>query len=113
MKKARLKLLFEVVKTFDVRPIQFSLSGDSVEFRIEILRQCSSGGLYTARVWRKELYRIQPSFPQARGRPQHHASDEMIMVEDNLIVWPGAKGISGKSVKSVVKQVLLELSKNA
>jgi hypothetical protein len=70
----------EIVKTVDLQPIQ-TIIGDDLKFRIEILRDHSSGE-FSAILWRIENYRVQPTFPQADGVPTSILADEEILVKD-------------------------------
>jgi hypothetical protein len=71
----------EIIKTVDLQPIQM-VSGDSLKFRIEIIRDNLSGE-FSAILWRVENYRIQPTFPQQEGVPNSDFADEEILVRDS------------------------------
>jgi hypothetical protein len=47
--------------------------------RLEILEKVTQPGLFRARVWRIESYRLQSTFPQENGEPSHAPSDELIL----------------------------------
>lgn len=75
-------------------------------FRVEILRAWRSRGKYRARVYRKESFRIQPTFPQQAGKPQYEQSDEGFFVEDVSGAWDT---LNGKTVKEVFEKVLQKI----
>lgn len=95
----------EVLKVYDLKPILIPGNGDSVRFRVEILRDCGGKRLCRARVWRSESYRLRPTFPQEKGRPKGSLADEMIWVEDAMLSGKVDK-IIGKSPKRVFSEVL-------
>ncbi len=71
---------YEIVKTVDLQPIRM-VSGDDLRFRIEILRDHSSGEC-SAVLWRMKNYRVQSTFPQIHGLPTSALADEEILVKD-------------------------------
>jgi hypothetical protein len=76
----------EIVRTYDVGPIQMPPGiGDDFRFRIEILRASARKRQYQARVWRIETYRVQPTFPQKKGRPTDDPCDELLLVRDHSL----------------------------
>ena len=97
--------LFEVVRTLDMAEIPLETDVPSYRFRIELLKQLGHTR-YHARVYRKETFRVQPTFPQKEGKPRYEPSDEEIFVEDILERW---EGISGRTAKDVLDQVLRKL----
>jgi hypothetical protein len=65
----------------DTVELTFAVGDDEIQLRVEILECIEPKGCYTARLWRYEHYRIQPTFPQSGGEPTHEASDELILKE--------------------------------
>jgi hypothetical protein len=100
-KKALLDVT-EIVKTVDLSPISMDGSGDDVRLRVEILRRGRGKARFTARVWRIEFYRLQPTFPQKDGRIVTDAADERVLVVDENF----AEGVSGASAGAVLKEVI-------
>ncbi len=105
-RKARIEVA-EVVRTVDLSPIRMGGNGDDVRLRVEILRRGRGKARFTARVWRVEFYRIQPTFPQKTGRPSTDAADEQVLVVDENF----AQGISGSSASVVLKKVIAEIER--
>ena len=55
-------------------------SDDEYVFRVEVLGPYRAEGRFHARVWRRECFRIQSTFPQDDdGIPKDEPSDEMIL----------------------------------
>jgi hypothetical protein len=82
----RARIRAEVVRTFELEPIELP-DGDVIVLRAEILRV--DRGKFTARLWRVERFRVQPSFPQQDGTPSHLASDEALLVEEPGVLDSG------------------------
>lgn len=102
----RLTPALEVVKIVDLETIASRGNTPSFHFRVEILREIKDRGRYRARVYRRETFRIQPSFPQKAGRPIYHRSDEFFFVEDFARDW---ESLTGKTEKEILNRVLREL----
>lgn len=66
-----------------VQVLELSIPSDDDELilRVEILQNLAEPNLFSARIWRLEHYRLQSTFPQRDGVPQHCPSDEVIMKE--------------------------------
>jgi len=95
--------MYEVAKIIDLEPIEASeASGESYKFRIEILRECKTDGQYHARVYRRETYRLQPTFPLSNGAPERASWDHEILVVDEAQDW---EHCTGHSVDEVLAQV--------
>ena len=58
---------------------------ESFRVRLEVTRSRAWPCMFRANVWRAELYRIQSTFPQKRGRPLHDPSDELVWVETGAL----------------------------
>jgi|SRR6266850_275896 len=91
-----------VVQTVDLDPIALP-DGTSLDFRIEVLETMGEGGRFRARVWRREHFRIQSSFPQENGEPSDQPSDEEILVTDHAARW---NDLIGKTPDEVVQAVI-------
>src|SRR2546426_1088880 len=75
----------EIVKVVEIEVAGSQENGFApLHFRVEVMKVLGSG-LITARVWRKEFYRIRPTFPQKRGRPSIPEADEVLLVEETSI----------------------------
>ena len=73
--------VFELVKTVQV---DLSLLDETWPTRIEIFRDTERSDFFRCHVWQLERFRIQSTFPQERGKPAHHHSDHLLMVD-----WDG------------------------
>ena len=67
--------LVERCVEFDAR-----LGDEVVHLRLEILKELGKTDRFRAHLWRRELYRIQPTFPQTEGIPDHSPADEEVLV---------------------------------
>lgn len=83
MRKADPLVAREIVSVVDLSPIRIpNGSGDDFRFRVEVLREAGRRAAFTAKVWRLEYYRVQPTFPQKGQVPDSDAADEQILVVD-------------------------------
>jgi hypothetical protein len=69
----------EIVKVVHLEPIQ--TGSGSLHYRLEISKD-SSSGKFSPILWRRESYRIQPTFPQRQGSLLEPPCDEEILVRD-------------------------------
>ena len=101
--KSRSKL-YEVVKTFEVSPIATrDGSQESFKFRIEILRGLAGRCAFFGRIYRRETFRLQPTFPQKDGVPSDMSGDHEVIVKDDVI---DSGGITGDGVDAVLRRAL-------
>jgi hypothetical protein len=83
----RLRIIGEVLKVIDLEIDSDSQSDyDNWRFRVELIADQKNHGRITARLWRKEFYRIQPTFPQDGDRPKPEPCDELVLVEETHIL---------------------------
>lgn len=76
----------QVIAVFDIEPIKLGREGDTLHFRVEIIKRTRHKQL-DARVWRYEFFRLQSTFPQSsKGKPLHEPSDELVLVEDHTVL---------------------------
>jgi hypothetical protein len=97
---------WEVVKIVDLNEIVLANDNPRISFRVEILRAWRSRRTHRARVYRRETFRVQPTFPQSAGKPQYEPSDEEFFVEDVAGDWGTVKG---RTAKDVLDKVLRKL----
>jgi len=85
--------LFELCHTYEVSSITVNIDGEAFRFRIELFRTISSApSAYYARIYRREHFRIQPTFPQVDGEPSLPEYDKLIFVEDEFLIdWESTK----------------------
>ena len=103
-----IRVIGEVLKIFDLEVDTSSESGyDNLRFRIELIANQEKPSVITVRVWRKEYYRIQPTFPQEGSQPKHDYSDELLLVEETSIVDP--ETVNAKNWENALALVLKKL----
>jgi hypothetical protein len=103
-KQAQVLKMYEVAKIIELEPIDVSEAvGESYKFRIEILQEGTLDGQYHARVYRRETYRLQPTFPLTDGEPENACWDQEILVVDEARDW---EHCTGQSVDEVLAQVI-------
>jgi hypothetical protein len=73
-----------VIAVFDLEPISLGRKGHTIHFRVEIMKRTGARRL-EARLWRYEFFRLQSTFPQAKGKPIDEPSDELVLVEDHTV----------------------------
>src|SRR2546422_8904728 len=96
----------EVLKVFDLQVIGTENgSNENLYFRVEIIKNLKKTQTISARVWRMEFYRLQPTFPQTEGTPQHEPCDELIFVEEASLV-DRRSGVRTKSYRKVLENVM-------
>lgn len=104
-----MKKLFEIVKVFDVERILLPLMNgdcDELNYRLEVMREVGSDK-FSGKVYRIEFYRVQPTFPQKDGAPEH-VCDERFFVED---AFYSPELLQGNSELEVVEKFQEELKK--
>jgi hypothetical protein len=92
-----MKIISEIVKVFDIEPFQIG-EGDAFRFRLEVSRELNAE-TYVAKVYRLEMYRLQPTFPQASGAPSDLKNDALIYVVDDVF---DSNELIGASVEQVI-----------
>jgi hypothetical protein len=78
-------LVAEILKTFEVE-VAAKDSDKILHFRIEILSLNENPNKVFARLWSKDIYRLQPTFPQSDGQPSSDSGDELLLVEDPFLI---------------------------
>jgi hypothetical protein len=93
----------EIVATFEIDPF---LADDelygSLRFRIEIAWD-REANLFFPKVYRWEIFRVQPTFPQQEDNLVFDLADREILVKDNGI---DCDGIVGHSVQDALDKIL-------
>lgn len=106
MNKYNKLMIFEVVKTYDLETIPPVIpTEEGWSFRIEILKDCSDQGLYSARVCRRESYNLSPTFSQEDSTSDSLNQDYVheIIVLDTGKDW---SEIREKSAEKALEKVL-------
>ena len=95
-------LVASLVRVFYVGPLPAKgMLGDNFTFRVEVLRHGMSRR-YSAKVWRIEHYRVQPSFA---GKKRSARADEGLLVEDVAM----DTDVRGSSQAAVEKKALARI----
>ena len=102
----------EVVAVYDLKCIPV-LTGeaDDIRLRLEIVRNVSANHKpLSVKVWRKENYRIMPSFPILAKADDDGYADEEILVKD--VFFEGLlEGVCGNTVDDVLNHSLTLIKK--
>ena len=98
--------LFNLIK---VTEFDLQLGEESFRIRVELTQSHLERRRFRANVWRAEVYRIQSTFPQNSGRPQHEPSDELVWVNWNEILRTCNKVFVSPSVARAGEAVFNEL----
>lgn len=72
--------VFTLVRTLE---LDVELGREPLVLRVEILKARHQKQLYRARLWRRELYRLTPSFPHDGDDEPSEQTDDSVFVE-----WP-------------------------
>ena len=103
----------EVVAVYDLKCIPV-LTGeaDDIRLRLEIVRNVSANHKpLSVKVWRKENYRIMPSFPILAKADDDGYADEEILVKD--VFFEGLlEGVCGNTVDEVLNHSLTLIKKS-
>jgi len=65
---------------------------------------------FRANIWAAELYRIQSTFPETKGRPAHRRSDELICVSWKSVLRRCGERFQARSVARAEGMILSELA---
>lgn len=92
---------YELVKTFELGAISSATAEDAAFiFRIEVFLEVESKKFH-GKIYRKEIYRLQPTFPQRGGQISADLADCEILVADHFL---GLIAIEGETAEDVMKK---------
>lgn len=96
--------LFEKIKVVELELIEEVPNEQlACTFIIEIFKEVGKDSEFFPRVYRREFFRIQPTFPQdSEGKPHDEPSDEEVLVVD-VGNW---EQIKGNNVNYVIDAVV-------
>lgn len=98
-----------VAEVVDLSPIPGARGSDEpLRFRLEVLEDLGERGKYRARVLRYEVFRVQPTFPQKRGKPAWDPADTELLIVDKTHDWESTVGDTVGEVLDMVVQRLRE-----
>ncbi len=66
---------------FRTLELDVELGGEAVSLRLELFRALGEAQVYRARVWRRDLFRLTPSFPRDERDQPTEISDDTVWVE--------------------------------
>jgi len=96
----QIKILSEIVKIFDIEPFEPRDGGDTYRLRLEVTRDINTD-IYSAKVYRLETYRLQPTFPQTEGCIPGWQHDALVYVSDDTF---NATELSGESMLETIEK---------
>jgi hypothetical protein len=84
---------------------------DEFVARIELFQAKGNPKTFRADIWRTEYYRIQSTFPQdpSTGQPDHHPSDQEILVEWSINLEGDYRLFEAESPESAMDLVLKDV----
>jgi len=93
--------IYEIVGVYDFQPIEAGDTAESFKFRVEVLQDTTRKRRFVARVYRRETFRIAPTFPISDASARESADHEIFVVDDMI----GSEEFTGTSKASVVAKV--------
>jgi len=99
--------LYDVVKATESELV---LGDESFRIKVELTRSRTRPSSFRANIWAAELYRIQSTFPQTKGRPAHRPSDELICVSWTSVLRRCGEQFQARSVARAEGMILSELA---
>jgi len=84
-----LMILYEHLATYELSPIKVGNDDScrSLSFIIKLYKEVGATSIFP-NVYRKEFFRLQPTFPQdMTGHPKYEASDELLIIQDDTEDW--------------------------
>lgn len=92
-------MLYKLVERYEMDPIELE-DGDSFSYTMDVYRELSGERKYFPRVYRREFYRLKPSFAS------NTESDEEILIEDMARPWAEIRlGSSEEVVQLVLREI--------
>ena len=76
---------FELVGVFDLDAIPGGEGDEDYNFRVEITREVGEESRFLGRLYRRESYRIQPTFPLADSQTVALRADHELFVVDDMM----------------------------
>ena len=74
---------YQLLRTVE---IDLELGGETIAVRVELFRNRANRNRYRARLWRRDLFRLKPSFPQDdAGEPTLRADSELFVEWSDIL----------------------------
>lgn len=106
----RLIVRGEVIKTYEIETEPApDAEVECLRFRLELVKHMEPDGQTEAILYRKEFFRIQPTFPQQDGKPAHEPCDEFILVEETHLL-DRCRFPASDSPSAILSDVLKQLN---
>lgn len=107
-----LKVEAEIVAVYDLASIPAGTDdADDIRLRLEIVRNvAASSRPLSARVWRKEHYRIKPSFQCPIEDMDDGYADEIILVRDDFLEGV-LENVCGDTICEVLDRSIIAINK--
>lgn len=97
--------VYKLIAHYELDPIELE-DGGSFSYAIDVYRELSGERKYFPRVYRREFYRLDPSFSSSFEDGEREESDEELLVEDMARSWSETRM---DSPEEVVHCVLREI----
>lgn len=78
--------VYKLISHYELDPIELE-DGGSFSYAIDVYRELSGAEKYFPRVYRREFYRLNPSFSSGVEGEKREESDEELLVEDMARSW--------------------------
>jgi hypothetical protein len=98
--------VFILVRTLE---LEVDLGDAPLVLRVEILEARHQEQLYRARLWRRELYRMVPSFPRGEDDEPSERTDDTMFVEWPELLQGEYDAIVAQSADAAEEKVLDDL----
>lgn len=93
--------IYKLIAHYELDPIELE-EGGSFSYAIDVYRELSGTEKYFPRVYRREFYRLNPSFSSGIEGGEQEESDEEILVEDMARSWSETRLDSSEEVVQFV-----------
>lgn len=100
--------VFELVRTLE---LDVEVAGEAVVLRLEMFTARDRAGIYRARLWRQDIFRIRPSFPRDADDEPTDESDESVFVEWPAILEEDYEELAASSLEEAESIVLGDLQR--
>ena len=77
--------VWQIISIYELDPIDAGPGEEPLKFRIEIAEQTGKNPLFKETVYRRESFRMQPTFPLDGSTPTSELCDHEIWVVDDLL----------------------------
>ncbi|MEC7520621.1 MAG: hypothetical protein VYE22_12180 [Myxococcota bacterium] len=100
--------IFERVRTLE---LDVELGGEPMTLRLELFKARHQAQLYRARLWRRELFRMTPSFPRDDDDQPTERTDDTLFVDWSDFLEDDLEELIASSDEQAEEKALGELRK--